>query len=50
MAIQQGAGLTKKGKQIFAHLGSARRWRAVFGGPPKTSRHGTKQQKGWEKK
>ncbi|MGC2626493.1 MAG: hypothetical protein WA269_06620, partial [Candidatus Udaeobacter sp.] len=35
VAVQQRAGFPKKGQQIFAHLGSARRWRAVFGGPPK---------------
>ena len=45
MAVQQRAGFAEKCQQIFAHLGSARRWRAVFGGPPKTSRHGTKHVK-----
>src|SRR6266516_943203 len=41
MAVQQRAGLAEKSQQIFAHLGSARRWRAVFGGPPKTFRERT---------
>ena len=45
VAVQQRAGFAEKGQQIFVHLGSARRWRAVFGGPPKTSRHGTKHVK-----
>src|SRR6266496_1393586 len=36
MAIQQRTGFSEKREQIFTHLRSARRWRAVFGGPPKT--------------
>ncbi len=48
VAVQQRAGFAKKGKEIVAHLGSARRWRAVFGGPPKMSRHGTKHAKNGE--
>src|SRR5438067_3275174 len=47
VAVQQGSGLTKYRKEIFVHLGSARRWRAVFGGPPKIS-DGTKHVKGRE--
>jgi hypothetical protein len=36
VAIQQRAGFAEKRQEVVAHLGSARRWRAVFGGPPKT--------------
>src|SRR4029077_2604913 len=47
VAIQQRAGFAEQEKQIFAHLGSVRRWRAVLkawpllrircsGGRPKT--------------
>ena len=48
VAVEQRAGFAEKCEQIFAHLGSARRWRAVLkawpllrircsGGSPKTS-------------
>jgi hypothetical protein len=39
MALEQSAGIAEERKQFFTHipiLGSARRWRAVFGGAPKT--------------
>ena len=48
MAVQQGPGFAEKCQQIFVHLGSARRWRAVFGGPPKTNWRGAKHVKGEE--
>jgi hypothetical protein len=37
MALKQSPGFAEKREQILTHiLGSARRWRAVFGGVPKT--------------
>src|SRR4051794_35627023 len=48
MAIQQRAGFAENCKELVAHLGSARRWRAVFGGPPKrcrdASEHGKRRE------
>jgi len=45
MAIEQRPGLAEEREKIFAHLGSARRWRAVFGGPPKIFRECTRHPK-----
>jgi hypothetical protein len=43
VAVQQRAGFAEKCKEIFFHWESACRWRAVSGGPPKTSRSDAKQ-------
>jgi hypothetical protein len=50
VAVQQRPGFPEKRQQIFAHLGSARRWRAVFGGPPKTNSYVAKHANSCEKK